>query len=145
MIRSVATGTQWSGPMKSRVVYKILISLTTESDSGSGALSRILLSSPTLKFKNKTGAFMTLAHCCRPTAIPNCLPQSLYRGNGSTSSFAQILHLPQLPWVSSGLWVAVGSRPGLRRMRLGETDGQQPLPGHSVLREKQLRPLYTRE
>ena len=48
---SVATGTQWSEPLKSRVVNEFLPSRTTESDGGSGAYGygaalRILVVSP---------------------------------------------------------------------------------------------------
>ena len=39
-IRSVTTGTRWSGPMKSRIVYEFLPSHTTEYDGGSGPLGR---------------------------------------------------------------------------------------------------------
>ena len=35
-IRSVAAGTQWSGPINSRIVYELLLSHTTECDRGSG-------------------------------------------------------------------------------------------------------------
>ena len=35
-IRLVATGTQWSGPMKSRIVYQFPPGRTTESGCGSG-------------------------------------------------------------------------------------------------------------
>ena len=38
-IRSVATGTQWSGPMKWRIVYEFLPSRRAESVSGSGSLT----------------------------------------------------------------------------------------------------------
>ena len=34
-IEPVATGTQWSGPVKLRIVYEFLASRTTESDRGS--------------------------------------------------------------------------------------------------------------
>ena len=39
-IRSIATRTHWSGPIKSRIVNKFLPSRTTESDGGSGPLGR---------------------------------------------------------------------------------------------------------
>ena len=53
-IRSVTTGTRWSGPMKSRIVYELLPSRTTEYYGGSGPFRlKILTNKQTNKQTNK--------------------------------------------------------------------------------------------
>ena len=52
-IRSVTTGTRWSGPMKSRIVYELLPSRTTEYYGGSGPFRlKILTNKQTNKHSN---------------------------------------------------------------------------------------------